>query len=34
MAGRKKEADFNEYFDFLWGYALLRKQSVRLEFVN
>ncbi len=25
MAARKKETDFNEYFDFLWGYAQSRK---------
>ena len=27
MAARKKEADFNEYFDFLWEYAQSKKIS-------
>ena len=27
MAARKKETDFNGYFDFLWGYARSKKIS-------
>ncbi len=27
MAARKKETDFNDYFDFLWGYAQSKKIS-------
>ncbi|MCD6486734.1 MAG: hypothetical protein J7K35_05345 [Syntrophobacterales bacterium] len=27
MAARKKETDFNEYFDFLWGHARSKKIS-------
>ena len=33
MAARKKETDFNEYFDFLWEYARSQKMS-KGQFMN
>ncbi|MCK5878228.1 MAG: hypothetical protein KAH24_00505 [Holophagae bacterium] len=33
MAARKKETDFNEYFDFLWKYAQSKKIS-KGKFMN